>query len=63
MPFRKNNKIGAKKFLSKPLDAQPICFKGYQGQKEQLKTIPNWQERVRNFIDELIQESTQNGKV
>ncbi len=57
MPFRKKNKLGAQKILAKPLDALPICLKGYQGQKEALKHIPNWQERLRGFIDTLIEEN------
>jgi hypothetical protein len=34
MPFHNNNKLGAKKILDKPLDALPICLKGYLGQKK-----------------------------
>lgn len=25
-------------------------------QKEQIKTVPNWQERLRNYIDSMIEE-------
>jgi hypothetical protein len=57
MVFSKNNKLGARKFLERPLDSQPICFKGYEGTKEKLKTVPNWQERFRQFAQELITES------
>lgn len=57
MPFRKNHKLGAQKFLSRPLDPQPITFKGYEGQKEALKSVPNWQERFREFADTLIKEN------
>jgi hypothetical protein len=56
MPFQKRNKLGAKKFLSKPLDKQPICFKGYEGQKAQLKAVPNWQGRLREYVYQLINE-------
>jgi hypothetical protein len=54
MPFRKNNQFTAKKFLDKPLDKQPICFRGYEGQKDKLKAVPDWQEQLRQFVDELI---------
>lgn len=57
MPFHNNNKRGAKKILDKPLDALPICIKGYLGQKEALKHVPDWQERIRGFIDILIEEN------
>jgi len=56
MPFQRNNQFAAKKMLNKPLDKDPICFKGYEGQKEKLKTVPNWQERMRQFANELISE-------
>jgi hypothetical protein len=53
MPFQKGHKLGAKKQLKKPLDKQVIAFRGYEGQKEKLKAIPNWQERFREFVDQL----------
>ena len=56
MTFKKNHKLGAKKILPFPLDEQPICFKGYKGQKLQLKAVPNWQERLRQYVAKLIAE-------
>jgi hypothetical protein len=56
MPFRKNHEYRWVSNQDKPLDKQPICFKGWQGQKEKLKSVPYWQERVREFIDRLIEE-------
>jgi len=54
MPFQKNHKLG---FTSdEPLDRLPICFKGRVGQKERLKTVLNWQEQLRDFIDTLIEQ-------
>ncbi|MDJ0799215.1 MAG: hypothetical protein QNJ51_20750 [Calothrix sp. MO_167.B12] len=60
MPFQKNNQIGAKKILKEQLDTQPICFKGRLGQKDKLKTVPNWQERLREFVDQLICDLPKN---
>ena len=54
MPFRKGNKLGAKKYLKRPLDEGVIAFRGYQGQKEKLKAVPCWQERLRAYLDELL---------
>jgi len=59
MPFQKHHKLGAKKILDKPLDKTPICFKGYEGQKDKLKSVPNWQERMRQFVNELISEQNE----
>ena len=57
MPFQKNNKLGAKKILSRPLDKQVIGFRGYEGQKEKLKLVPGWQEKLRLYVDQLIAEN------
>lgn len=46
----------AKKILNEELDAQPICFKGKLGQKEKLKIVPGWQERLKEYVDKLIEE-------
>ena len=58
MPFQKGNKLGAKKQLKRPLDKEVIGFKGYEGQKEKLKAVPDWQERLREFVDLLISEQS-----
>lgn len=54
MPFQKNNTFGAKKRLKRPLDKETIGFKGYEGQKQKLKAVPDWPERLREFVDKLI---------
>lgn len=54
MPFQKKHKHGAKKILSRELDDQPICFKGWKGQKEKIKTVPGWQEQFRELAEQLI---------
>jgi len=60
LPFEKGHKLGAKKRLKRPLDKDAIAFKGYEGQKEKLKTVPDWQERFREFIDQLLAELPRN---
>ena len=56
MPFQKNNQYRAKSIGDKPLASKPVSFKPRSGQLEKLKTIPNWQERLRDYIDTLIKE-------
>ena len=56
MPFKKGHKLGAKKRLTRPLDKEAIAFKGYEGQKEKLKAVPDWQERLREFVDQLLSD-------
>ncbi|GAX45114.1 hypothetical protein NIES4075_61350 [Tolypothrix sp. NIES-4075] len=55
MPFQKNNKLGALPFNDEPFDASPVCFKVKKGVKDKLKAVPNWQERLREFVDNLIE--------
>lgn len=55
MPFQKNHKLG---FTSEdPLDRDPVCFKVKPGVKAKLKAVPDWQERLREYIDEMVEES------
>ena len=54
MPFQKDHKLG---FISNdPLDKNPICFKVKPGVRDKLKAVPDWQERLRVMVDELIEE-------
>jgi hypothetical protein len=54
MTFRKNNKLG---FTSEqPFDKDPVCFKVLPSVKDKLKAVPNWQERLREFVNELIKD-------
>jgi hypothetical protein len=55
MPFQKKNKLG---FTSnQPFDKDPVCFKVLPGVKDKLKTVPDWQERLREFVNQLIEET------
>ena len=60
MPFQKGHKLGAKKRLKRPLSKEAIAFKGYEGQKEKLKAVPDWQEKFREFVDQLISDLPRN---
>jgi len=59
MPFQKQHKHGAKKILESELDDQPICFRGWKGQKERLKTVQDLQEQFRRFAEQLISASNE----
>jgi hypothetical protein len=54
MPFEKNHKLGAKRLESEPLEKGVIAFRGRQGQKEALKSVLDWQGKLRDFVDLLI---------
>ncbi|BAY48814.1 hypothetical protein SAMD00079811_64400 [Scytonema sp. HK-05] len=44
-------------FNEEPFDKSPLCVRVREGVKDKLKTIPNWQERLRNLIDEFIEDN------
>ena len=46
--FKPNNRMA--------YDKSPVQFKVLPGVREKLKTIPDWQERLREFVNELIKE-------
>jgi hypothetical protein len=54
MPFQKKHKLG---FTSdEPLDPTPVCLKLKPGAREKLRSISHWQEKLRAYIDQLIEE-------
>jgi hypothetical protein len=38
-------------------DKVPVQFKVLPGVREKLLAVPNWQERLREFVDDLIAEN------
>jgi hypothetical protein len=55
MPFQKNNQYRYIKKLKRPV-GKMIGFRGYEDQNERLKDVPDWQERLRLYVDQLIEE-------
>jgi len=52
MPFQKQHKLG---FTSEnPLDKDPVCLKFRPRVKVKLKAVPNWLERLRAYVDQLM---------
>ncbi len=37
-------------------DKMRVQFKVLPGVREKLKTVPDWQERLREFVNELVQK-------
>ena len=54
--FQINNELGFKSIGDKPLDSKPLSVRLRQGQLAKLKEVDGWQERLRDFVDELIEE-------
>ncbi len=57
MRFEKNNQLGFTSSRTRKLSKQPISFKGFEGQLEELRNINGWQDVLREFVDKLISES------
>lgn len=57
MPFEKGHKLGAKRKDAEPLDNKAIAFKGRLGQKEALAQVPDWQSKLRDYVDQLIADA------
>ncbi|WP_248277839.1 hypothetical protein [Brasilonema sp. UFV-L1] len=57
MPFQKNHKLGAQPLNEEPFDKTPVCFNVRKGVRNKLKAIPDWKERLRTFVDKLIEET------
>ena len=60
MPFQKNNKYGAKPQSEKALDPKPLCIKLDSETRQQLVSIPDWQNKLRNVLPKLIIEWSQS---
>jgi hypothetical protein len=56
MPFQKKHKQGFKPDNQIAYDKTPVQVKVLPGVRERLKTIDDWQNKLRRLIDELIEE-------
>jgi hypothetical protein len=56
MPFKKGNRLGFKPKNEEPFDQRPVCFNVRKGVREKLKAVSDWQERLREYVDNLIEE-------
>lgn len=54
MEFRKSKEYLWKPDGEKSLDPRPVCFKLDSELKEQLRSIPDWQKRLRSELPGLI---------
>ncbi len=50
--FKKGHKLGFTTDRSEPLTSI-VNLRVTQSQKNKLKNVPNWQERLREYIDDL----------
>ncbi|MFH7026135.1 MAG: hypothetical protein ACHBN1_12195 [Heteroscytonema crispum UTEX LB 1556] len=54
MPFHKKHKIGFTTARKKPLTSSPVCLRMDEELAKELKSVPDWQERLRLALPDLI---------
>ena len=54
MPFKKKHKLGFLSVEDMPLDKDPLTIKLRQGVKDKLKTIPDWNPKLKNLIEQWV---------
>jgi uncharacterized protein (DUF4415 family) len=58
MTFQKKHKLGFTTSRDKPLTSSPVCFRLDEELAQKLKSVPNWQERLREILPTLIEKWT-----
>ncbi|MEG4319665.1 MULTISPECIES: hypothetical protein [unclassified Microcoleus] len=56
MPFQKKQKLGFVPTNGVAYDKTPVQVKVRPGVREQLKAVDDWQNKLRQLIDQLIEE-------
>ncbi|MBO3463582.1 hypothetical protein G7B40_031755 [Aetokthonos hydrillicola Thurmond2011] len=59
MTFRKNHKLGFTTNREKPLTSSPVCIRLDEELAEKLKAVPDWQDKLRTVLPELIESWTE----
>ena len=60
MPFKPGNKYAFQPRSGRPLDKQTVGFHPYEGQTKAVKQIEGWQQKLRDYIDQLVKEAEQS---
>ncbi|GAB1540465.1 hypothetical protein NUACC21_31340 [Scytonema sp. NUACC21] len=50
--FKPDNKVA--------YDKVPVQFKVMPGVRDKLRAVPNWQERLREYVNQLIEDNEDN---
>ena len=61
MPFKKNHEYRWKPNGEIALDKSPLCLKLDPVLKAQIKSIPDWQEKLRGVLPRLVSEWSELG--
>jgi hypothetical protein len=58
MPFERNNKLGFTPKKDIPLDKSPLSIKLDVGDREKVRSIPDWQDKLRCLIAQWVLENS-----
>jgi hypothetical protein len=61
MPFQKGNKFAYRPQNEEAFDPVSVCFNVRKGVRDSLKAVPNWQERLREYVDTLVAKFPKEG--
>ncbi|MBC6432901.1 hypothetical protein FM036_20025 [Nostoc sp. HG1] len=56
MPFQKKHKLGFLTLADQALDPKPLTLKVRVGVREKVKSIPDWQNELREVIETWIEK-------
>ena len=56
MPFERNNKLGFTAKDDSPLDKSPLSIKLRLGVRDRVKSIPEWQDKLRDLIERWLDD-------
>lgn len=56
MPFERNNKLGFAAKDGTPLDKSPLSIKLRLGVRDRVKSIPEWQDKLRDLIERWLDD-------
>lgn len=58
MPFKRNNKLGFIPKNGTPLDKQPLSIKLKLGDRDKVRSIPDWQDKLRGLIERWLKSES-----
>jgi len=62
MTFKKKHKFGFVSENDEPLESSPLCIKLKKGVKNRVRSIPDWQDKLRSMIEQWVKDELDQGE-
>lgn len=62
MTFKKKHKLGFLPENDTPLDRLPLSIKLRLGVRDRVRSIPDWQDKLRDLIEQWIKDELDQGE-